>query len=316
MRPGGSSSSSTVQPAVAGLHRVRARQGHEPVAVVHVAGAAGPARRQPRAARLLRPARLGVAAGPRHRDRARPHACGAAAGGVRARLRAVPGLPVAADAGGARRAAARLRELAPVPAAALPRPVADRVAGAGRRAGARAHVPPHGRRLRHGRHPRAGDHSRSATTTGCPTCCRASQSSTPGSSPSSSSEWRRGDPGDAQDDTGASYAGFFDDDYGELDWSWPADEIHRRVRAWSFMFAWGAGARADLDGRERQLLKTRVERGRHGGAPGRRPAPRRRGAARPLRRGRRLGARLLKRLGGRAGLAGPAGCRSHARRAR
>lgn len=78
----------------------------------------------------------------------------------------------------------------------------------------------------------------------------------------------RGDPGDAQDDTGASYAGFFDDDYGELDWSWPADEIHRRVRAWSFMFAWGAGARADLDGRERQLLKTRVERDVTEGRPG------------------------------------------------
>ncbi len=108
----------------------------------------------------------------------------------------------------------------------------------------------------------------------------------------------RGDPGDAQDDAGASYAGFFADDYGELDWSWPADEIHRRVRAWSFMFAWGAGARADLDGRERQLLKTRVERGVTDGSPGRRPAPRRRDGARPLRRGRRLGARL--RLGGRA----------------
>ena len=66
----------------------------------------------------------------------------------------------------------------------------------------------------------------------------------------------------------ASYAGFFDDEYGELDWTWPAEEIHRRVRAWSFMFAWGAGARADLDGRERQLLRTRVERGVTEGNPG------------------------------------------------
>jgi methionyl-tRNA formyltransferase len=76
------------------------------------------------------------------------------------------------------------------------------------------------------------------------------------------------DPGDPQEDAEASYAGFFDDEYGELDWTWPADEIHRRVRAWSFMFAWGAGARADLDGRERQLLRTRVERGVTEGNPG------------------------------------------------
>jgi methionyl-tRNA formyltransferase len=77
----------------------------------------------------------------------------------------------------------------------------------------------------------------------------------------------RGDPGDAQVGE-ASYAGFFDDEYGELDWSWPADEIHRRVRAWSFMFAWGSGARAELDGKTVQLRKTRVERGVSDGRPG------------------------------------------------
>jgi methionyl-tRNA formyltransferase len=78
----------------------------------------------------------------------------------------------------------------------------------------------------------------------------------------------RGDPGDAQDDAQASYAGLFDDDYGELDWSWAADKIHRRVRAWSFMFAFGAGARAELDGSPAQLKKTRVERGVTAGRPG------------------------------------------------
>jgi methionyl-tRNA formyltransferase len=76
-----------------------------------------------------------------------------------------------------------------------------------------------------------------------------------------------GDPGDPQDGE-ASYAGFFDDDYGDLQWSWPADEIHRRVRAWSFMFAYGSGARAELDGRPARLLKTRVERGVTDGHPG------------------------------------------------
>jgi methionyl-tRNA formyltransferase len=77
----------------------------------------------------------------------------------------------------------------------------------------------------------------------------------------------QGDPGDAQVGE-ASYAGFFDDEYGELDWSWPAEEIHRRVRAWSFMFAWGSGARAEPEGMTVQLRKTRVERGVSEGRPG------------------------------------------------
>ena len=78
----------------------------------------------------------------------------------------------------------------------------------------------------------------------------------------------RGDPGDPQDDEEASYAGFFDDDYGELDWAWPADELHRRVRGWSFQFGWGRGARADLDGSPRRLLRTRVEPDEASGRPG------------------------------------------------
>ncbi len=77
-----------------------------------------------------------------------------------------------------------------------------------------------------------------------------------------------GDPGDAQDDTEASYAGFFEDEYGELDWAWPAGEVHRRVRAWSFQIGWGRGARAELGGSARRLLRTRVERGETPGRPG------------------------------------------------
>jgi methionyl-tRNA formyltransferase len=77
-----------------------------------------------------------------------------------------------------------------------------------------------------------------------------------------------GDPGDPQDDAEASYAGFFEDEYGDLDWSWPADEVHRRVRAWSFQIGRGRGARAPLDGAERRLLATRVERGETRGRPG------------------------------------------------
>ena len=77
-----------------------------------------------------------------------------------------------------------------------------------------------------------------------------------------------GDPGDPQDDAEASYAGFFDNEYGELDWAWPAEELHRRVHAWSFQFGWGDGARADVDGRRLRLLRTRIERGESRGAPG------------------------------------------------
>jgi methionyl-tRNA formyltransferase len=77
-----------------------------------------------------------------------------------------------------------------------------------------------------------------------------------------------GDPGDAQNDAEASYAGFFDDEYGELDWAWPADELHRRVRAWSFQFGWGRGARVELDGEPIRLVRTRVERGAFEGSSG------------------------------------------------
>jgi methionyl-tRNA formyltransferase len=77
-----------------------------------------------------------------------------------------------------------------------------------------------------------------------------------------------GDPGDPQDDAEASYAGFFDDEYGALDWAWPAEELHRRARAWSFQFGWGRGARAELERAAVRLVRTRVERGTFDGRPG------------------------------------------------
>ena len=43
-----------------------------------------------------------------------------------------------------------------------------------------------------------------------------------------------GDPGDPQPRDGdVPYAGYFDDAYVEIDWSQPAVEIHRQVRAWA-----------------------------------------------------------------------------------
>lgn len=45
-----------------------------------------------------------------------------------------------------------------------------------------------------------------------------------------------GDPGDPQNATGDEpYAGWFGEDYAEIDWSRPAVEIHRQVRAWSLI---------------------------------------------------------------------------------
>jgi methionyl-tRNA formyltransferase len=70
-----------------------------------------------------------------------------------------------------------------------------------------------------------------------------------------------GDPGDVQDETGASYAGFFEPEYAEIDWSRPAEEVHRQVRAW-----WVAavregprGALTELDGECVRVLRTRLD---------------------------------------------------------
>jgi methionyl-tRNA formyltransferase len=75
-----------------------------------------------------------------------------------------------------------------------------------------------------------------------------------------------GDPGDVQDETGASYAGFFEPEYAEIDWSRPAEEVHRQVRAW-----WVAavregprGAMAELNGERVRVLRTRLD-GNEGG---------------------------------------------------
>ena len=43
-----------------------------------------------------------------------------------------------------------------------------------------------------------------------------------------------GDPGDPQPSEGTTWAGHFDEDYAEIDWSRPATDIHRQVRAWAF----------------------------------------------------------------------------------
>jgi methionyl-tRNA formyltransferase len=45
-----------------------------------------------------------------------------------------------------------------------------------------------------------------------------------------------GDPGDPQNGSGDEpYAGWFGEDYAEIDWSQPAVGVHRQVRAWSLV---------------------------------------------------------------------------------
>jgi methionyl-tRNA formyltransferase len=70
-----------------------------------------------------------------------------------------------------------------------------------------------------------------------------------------------GDAGDAQVEEGASYAGFFEPAYAEIDWTRPAAEVHRQVRAW-----WVAAARdgvrgplATLDGERVFVLRTQLD---------------------------------------------------------
>jgi methionyl-tRNA formyltransferase len=70
-----------------------------------------------------------------------------------------------------------------------------------------------------------------------------------------------GDPGDAQVEEDASYAGFFEPEYAEVDWTRPAEEVHRQVRAW-----WMAAARdgvrgplAELGGERLYVLHTSLD---------------------------------------------------------
>jgi methionyl-tRNA formyltransferase len=70
-----------------------------------------------------------------------------------------------------------------------------------------------------------------------------------------------GEQGDAQSDLGASYAGFFEPEFAEIDWSRPAGEVHRQVRAWWFAAARNGvrGALAEVEGRRVRVLQTRLD---------------------------------------------------------
>lgn len=70
-----------------------------------------------------------------------------------------------------------------------------------------------------------------------------------------------GDPGDPQPAEGASYAGFFEPEYAEIDWSRTAIEVHRQVLAWrvAAVRADAHGALATIDGERVRVLVTRLD---------------------------------------------------------
>ena len=70
-----------------------------------------------------------------------------------------------------------------------------------------------------------------------------------------------GDPGDPQPAEGASYAGFFEPEYAELDWSRTAAEVHRQVLAWGVAATrpGARGPRAVVDGEQVRILRARLD---------------------------------------------------------
>ena len=67
-----------------------------------------------------------------------------------------------------------------------------------------------------------------------------------------------GDPGEPQATEGASWAGFFEEDYATIDWSRTAREIHNQVRAWAIAFQTEPvdGPFAELDGERAKVKRT------------------------------------------------------------
>ena len=70
-----------------------------------------------------------------------------------------------------------------------------------------------------------------------------------------------GEPGDPQDETQATYAGIFEPEYVEVDWSNDARFIHNQTRAWKMSPPVGGrrGPLAELGGRRVRLLRTRLD---------------------------------------------------------
>jgi methionyl-tRNA formyltransferase len=71
----------------------------------------------------------------------------------------------------------------------------------------------------------------------------------------------RGDPGDPQPEGEGGYFSFFEPEYVWIDWSRPAAEIERQVRAWRFhsQVEGERGALTELDGDAVRVLRVSLE---------------------------------------------------------
>jgi methionyl-tRNA formyltransferase len=67
-----------------------------------------------------------------------------------------------------------------------------------------------------------------------------------------------GDPGEPQATEGASWAGYFEEDYAEIDWTKTRREIHNQVRAWHLAFDGGPvkGPFGEVDGQRVKVNRT------------------------------------------------------------
>jgi methionyl-tRNA formyltransferase len=72
----------------------------------------------------------------------------------------------------------------------------------------------------------------------------------------------RGDPGEPQEESD-EYCSFFEPEYATIDWTRPAAEIERQVRAWRFGSSGGdaQGALTELDGERVRVLRVSLEPG-------------------------------------------------------
>jgi methionyl-tRNA formyltransferase len=75
----------------------------------------------------------------------------------------------------------------------------------------------------------------------------------------------RGEDGDPQDETQASYASMFEPEWRIIDWSCPARTIHNQVRSWIGMRDLPAGAIGTLSGEKLVITRTRLIPGNFAG---------------------------------------------------
>jgi methionyl-tRNA formyltransferase len=79
--------------------------------------------------------------------------------------------------------------------------------------------------------------------------------------PDALSRVERGEPGDPQPVDGASYAGFFEPEYVEIDWSRTVSEVRRQVLAWGVAAVrpGSAGAIATIDGERVRVRRVAID---------------------------------------------------------